>query len=315
MKFILFISTLLVIIGCNRDISTPVKNTTGVTTKSVDSLKMNCQGSTMSCSGAVGAILIFDGDKLNTFCTAFVMAESIGHSIIATSSHCLKQNHHNIQEPSKVNKDYMFAKYDVTNPNNITLYDINEVLFSTYAHTDRLSMDYAYLSTFEKVNVPEQTIHHNSIDHNGLPLTVTTAGFDKDNLLISINDHNNCSSLTDKSQGIKSIFTTPENFGIENCRFYPGNSGAPVFFRNTLAGILNSGLMGNNEVDLGFEQHEARQAYANNILCTESLKIEKASRGSKKLFSQKWFCSPSFERTEEFSFLIEKMTPSDAHRE
>ena len=205
MKFILFVSTLL-IISCSREVSSPIADTQGVTTKSIDSLKMDCQGSTMSCSGAVGAILIFEGDKLTTFCTAFVIAESVGHSIIATSSHCLKQSHQNIQEPTKINKDYVFAKYDVTTPHNITLFDINEVLFSTYGHTDRLSLDYAYLSTFEKVNVPEHNIDHNTIDHDGLPLTVTTASFDKQNLLISIKDHNNCSSLPDRSQLFFNLF-------------------------------------------------------------------------------------------------------------
>ncbi|MCH2535385.1 MAG: hypothetical protein MK008_13155 [Bdellovibrionales bacterium] len=312
MKYILVISVIFTI-SCSRDISNSPADTSGVTTKSINSLKMDCQGSTMSCSGAVGAILIFEGDRLNTFCTAFVLAESIGHSVVATSSHCLKPAHHNIIEPTNVNREYIFAKYDVTTPNSVEFFEINQVLFSTYGHTDRLGLDYAYLSTHERVNVPEHTIHHNVIDRSELPLTVTTASFDKDNLLISIKDQNNCSSLSDRSQIIKSIFVDPENFGIENCRFYPGNSGAPVFFKNNLAGILNSGLMKTSPKDLGFEEHNARQAYANNILCTEPLKIKKASRNSERpLFSQKWFCKPSFVRSDEFSFLIEKMTHKDA---
>lgn len=303
-------------ISCSRDVSNKgTNNQQTVTTKSIKSLSMNCQGSMLSCSGSVGALLIFNNNQLETFCTAFVIAESLEHSILATSSHCLKQEHRNIQSPTVTNKDYVYTKYDVSTPNRVSFFDVNEIIYSNHNHSKNLGLDYAYMSTFKRVNVPDFKIHHNSIDRSELLLKVTTANFDKDNLLISIQDHNNCTSVADRSQMFKSMFYNPENFGIQNCSFHPGNSGAPVFFNNTIAGILNSGLVEENSSN-SFYNKEIFEAYANNILCTESLRIKKASRNKERpMFSQKWFCTSTFKRTQQFSFLIDKTHHEDSVHE
>lgn len=306
-KFKLYLSA-LAFAACGRSLSNnPTVGSELITTTSINSLSMSCQGSGYSCSGAVGGFLSFKDSKLETFCTGFVLTESLDTSIVATSSHCLKPIHQNIESNLKIQDQYIFAKFDISIPNKIKFYKINQVLNSAHSHTENLGLDYAYLSTVERINTPSSDIHHNSIERSELSLKVVTANFDKDSLNILIRDHNNCSSVVDQKNIFKFLIYTPENFGINNCSFNSGNSGAPVYFNNKLAGILNSGLV-NSLPTLTEQKPYTKQAYANNILCTDTVYTKKASHYNEKpLFRKKWLCAPSFEHSELFNFLLEQI--------